>query len=131
MDQMMWYTELLKPAWSPPAWIFGPVWSVLYAIIALSFGYVIYLMWQNRLPRRVALPFILNLLFNLAFSPIQFGLQSNLLAAVDISLVLFTLIWALVAIFPHIRLVAYVNIPYLIWVSFATVLQFSITVLNW
>jgi tryptophan-rich sensory protein len=131
MDQMMWYAELLKPAWSPPAWIFGPVWSVLYALIALSFGYVFYLVWQKRLPGRVALPFALNLVFNVAFSPIQFGLQSNLLAAVDIGLVLITLIWALKVIYPHVRMVSFVNIPYFLWVSFATVLQFTITVLNW
>lgn len=131
MDQMIWYANLLKPAWAPPAFLFGPVWSVLYAIIALSFGYVFYLVWQKRLPSRVAVPFALNLVFNLAFSPIQFGLENNLLAAIDILLVLLTLLWSLRAIYPRIRLVTWVNIPYLLWVSFATALQFTITVLNW
>jgi tryptophan-rich sensory protein len=75
-------------------------------------------------------PFGLNLLFNLAFTPIQFGLRNNLLAAVDIVLVLATLIWALLAIRPHARWVALVNLPYLAWVMFATALQLSITWLN-
>jgi len=131
MDQMMWYTTLLKPTWAPPAFLFGPVWSVLYALIALSFGYVFYLVWQKRLPYQVAVPFALNLVFNFAFSPIQFGLENNLLAAVDILLVLITLLWSLVMIYPRVRFVAWVNVPYLLWVSFATVLQFTITVLNW
>lgn len=131
MDQMMWYAELSKPFWAPPAWLFGPVWSVLYVIIVLSFGFVFYRAWRKRLPRSVVLPFILNLVFNLAFSPIQFGLQNNLLAAIDILLVLGTLAWALVVIYPRARVVALVNIPYLLWVCFATALQLTITVLNW
>jgi tryptophan-rich sensory protein len=78
----------------------------------------------------VFLPFGLNLLFNLAFSPIQFGLKNNFLAAIDIVLVLATLLWALRSVWGRARWVALVNIPYLLWVSFATVLQLSITWLN-
>jgi len=81
----------------------------------------------------VALPFALNLIFNFAFTPLQFGLKNNLLAAVDILLVLGTLIWALAALWyaaPALRWVVYVNTPYLLWVSFATVLQLTITYLN-
>ena len=78
----------------------------------------------------VALPFLLNLIFNFAFTPIQFGLQNNLLAALDILLVLGTLIWAMLAIFPHARWLTYIQAPYLLWVLFATVLQLTITFLN-
>jgi tryptophan-rich sensory protein len=85
----------------------------------------------------VALPFALNLVFNFAFIPLQFGLKNNLLAAIDIVLVLGTLIWALVAVWlaspaggSRLRWVAYANIPYLLWVSFATILQLAITYLN-
>ncbi len=128
--QSSWYAELLKPEWAPPAWLFGPVWTILYAIILVTYGYVFYLIAQGKLPRLVALPFALNLLFNLAFTPIQFGLKSNILAAVDITLVLITLIWSLIVIYPHLRWVAFANIPYLLWVAFATILQFTITFLN-
>ena len=69
-------------------------------------------------------------LFNLAFTPLQFGLKNNLLAALDIVLVLATLIWALRAIWPQRRWVALANLPYLAWVMFATALQLSITWLN-
>jgi translocator protein len=90
----------------------------------------LYLALKKRLPWAVFLPFGLNLLFNLAFSPLQFGLKNNLLAAFDIGLVLATLVWALWTIWSRVPWVAYVNVPYLLWVSFATVLQLSITWLN-
>jgi len=125
-----WYQTLIKPTWAPPSWLFGPVWSVLYTIIAISFGTVFYKVLTRQLPFMVALPFVLNLIFNFAFTPLQFGLKSNELAAVDILLVLGTLIWALVTIYPHMKWVTYANIPYLLWVSFATVLQLTITILN-
>jgi len=131
MEQYLWYQELIKPSWAPPAFLFGPVWSVLYTLIAISFGYVFYLFFRKRLPFVVALPFALNLLFNLLFSPIQFGFQNLFFATVDIFLVLGTLIWALIVIYPYARFVVYVNIPYFLWVSFATVLQVSVMILNW
>jgi benzodiazapine receptor len=126
-----WYQTLLKPSWAPPSWLFGPVWSVLYAVIAVSFGYVGYLFFKGQIPFLVLLPFLLNILFNLAFTPIQFGLQNNVLAAVDILLVVGTLVWALWVIFPIAPWVTYVNLPYLAWGLFATVLQLTITYLNY
>lgn len=130
MSTYSWYGQLIKPAWAPPSWLFGPVWTVLYAIIAVSYGYAAYLFLQKRISFWVLLPFGLNLVFNALFTPVQFGLRNNWLASVDIVLVLVTLVWALVVIYPHARWVAYANIPYLLWVCFATVLQLSITVLN-
>ena len=130
MNRYYWYSQLIKPSWSPPAWIFGPVWTFLYILIAISFGKVFLKFFQKKVSLIVILPFILNLIFNFAFTPLQFGLKNNLLAAVDVILVLGTLIWAVIAIYPHARWVAYIQIPYLFWVSFATVLQLTITYLN-
>ena len=125
-----WYSTLIKPSWAPPSWLFGPVWTVLYAIITFSFGTVFYKTFIGKLPLIVALPFVLNLIFNFSFTYFQFGLKNNLLAAIDIVLVLTTLVWAFFAIWPHFRWIVYLNIPYLLWVSFATVLQLSITYMN-
>lgn len=125
-----WYAQLAKPFFAPPSAVFGPVWTVLYIIIAISFGYVLFLYLKRRLPFAVLLPFLLNLLFNAAYTPIQFGLKNNLLASLDIVLVLTTLVWALALIWQRVRWVALVNLPYLAWVCFATVLQLSITWLN-
>ncbi len=130
MRSTEWYAALVKPDWAPPSWLFGPVWTVLYAIIAVTFGSVFYRAFKGEIPFVVVLPFILNLVFNILFTPIQFGLRNNLLAAVDILLVLGTLVWALIAIWPHMRWVVYANIPYVLWVAFATVLQLSITFIN-
>lgn len=125
-----WYSALIKPSWAPPAWIFGPVWTILYILIAISFGTVFYKVVKKKLPSKYAIPFILNLVFNLIFTPIQFGLRNNFLAAIDILLVLVTLIWVIRSIYKKIRWVAFFQIPYLLWVSFATVLQLTITYLN-
>lgn len=130
LNSSNWYLQLKKPSWSPPGWIFGPVWSILYIIIFLSYGTVFYYTLTGRLPLFLTLPFVLNLLFNFSFTPIQFGLKNNPLAAVDIILILVTLIWAMAAIFPYLPWVAYINIPYLLWVLFASVLQLTITFLN-
>ncbi len=142
MNTYNWYSQLIKPFWAPPSWLFGPVWTVLYAIIAVSFGTVFYKAFTKQIPWIVALPFALNLIFNFAFTPIQFGLKNNLLASIDILLVLTTLIWALVAIYtfplklhietgtPTYAWIIYANIPYLLWGTFATCLQLTITYLN-
>ncbi len=126
-----WYSQLIKPSWAPPSYLFGPVWTFLYVLIAISFGRVFIMSWQKLIPLIVVLPFVLNLIFNFAFTPLQFGLQNNILAAIDILLVLGTLIWAMIAIYPHAHWITYIQIPYLLWVSFATVLQLTITILNW
>lgn len=98
MNTYTWYETLVKPTWAPPAWLFGPVWTVLYVIIAVSFGMVFYKAYTKQIPWMVALPFALNLVFNFAFTPIQFGLKNNLLASADILLVVGTLVWALYAV---------------------------------
>ncbi len=130
MDSYVWYSKLIKPSWAPPSWLFGPVWTALYAVIAISFGAVFLKVFKKEIPAIVLLPFVLNLIFNVAFTPLQFGLRNNVLALIDILLVLGTLIWAMVAIYPHLKWVMYAQIPYLFWVSFATVLQLTITYLN-
>lgn len=124
------YGNYKKPSWAPPAWLFGPVWTLLYVLIAISFGYVGYLWSIGIVPFVVLLPFVLNLCFNFAFTPIQFGLRNYYLAAVDVILVWITLAWAMYAIAPIVSWVAYMNIPYITWVSFATVLQLSVTAMN-
>jgi len=130
-EQTNWYLTLIRPDWAPPAWLFGPVWSILYVIIFISFSFVFYKIWHGEIPANVALPFVLNLIFNALFTPLQFGLQNNTLAAIDIVLVLMTLMWAGYLIYPYYPWVLYINIPYFLWVAFATVLQFTITYLNW
>lgn len=124
------YANYIKPWFSPPAWIFGPVWTVLYILIAISFSYVFLKIWQGQIPKMVALPFVINILANISFTPVQFGLGNLPLAAIVILIVLATIPWMMVSVWPYAKWVAYMQIPYLLWVSFATVVQLSVTYLN-
>ena len=125
-----WYASLVKPSFAPPSYIFGIVWSILYPVILGTFIYVLVLVFKKKIPSAVIVPFVLNLIFNLAFSPVQFVLQNNFLAAVDILLVLGTIIWSIKSVVKYSKWAAWLQIPYLLWVSFATILQLSITYLN-
>lgn len=124
------YRSYKKPSWAPPAWLFGPVWTFLYVLIIISFGYVGYLWVTGVISASIALPFALNLIFNFLFTTIQFRWRNFTLAALDVLAVWATLVWALIAIFPVAPWVVYINLPYLTWVSFATVLQLTVAVMN-
>jgi benzodiazapine receptor len=130
METSSYYKKLKKPSWAPPSRLFGPVWTGLYIIIFVSFGYVVYLYIKNTISFFILLPFIINLIFNFAFTPIQFGLKNNWLATIDILLTSGTLLWALYSIYPYASWVSYINVPYSLWAIFATVLQFTITLAN-
>lgn len=119
-----------KPRWAPPAYLFAPVWAVLYVLIAISFGKVFWMTALGEIPLLVALPFALNLVFNFSFTWLQFSLESDPLAALDILFTFVTLIWAMLVIFPYLSWLALINVPYLLWVAFVTVLQLTITYLN-
>lgn len=125
-----WYQKLNKPSWAPPVTLFGQVWSLLYPVIFAVNGYILYLLSQGKISWLVALPFWLNLFFNTIFTPIQFGLRNNLLAVIDIVFILGTIIWAMIAIWPHAKWLAIAFIPYLVWVCIAGALQVSIYLLN-
>ncbi|MBP9827381.1 tryptophan-rich sensory protein [Candidatus Saccharibacteria bacterium] len=130
MNTSSWYKALNKPSWAPQEWVFGTIWSFLYLIIFIVNIYIGLLFLQNKISFNVALPFWLNLFFNLIYSPLQFGLRNNTLALLDISLVLITIIWAMIMIWPVSKIVTIAFAPYLIWVTIATILQTYITLNN-
>ena len=131
MDWMTWYNGLAKPSWTPAPGTIGMIWQILYPMILISFGFVFVQMFRGKVSWLVALSFGINLVANLIFTPIQFGLRNLPLAAVDILIVWASIVWLMIAVWPHFRWVSLVQIPYLIWVSLATVLQLSITIMNW
>jgi tryptophan-rich sensory protein len=128
--QSSWYSQLKKPPFAPPAWVFGPVWTVLYVIIIVSFGSVAVQIWKGAWPVGVATPFVLNLAANALFTTLQFKLRNNLAAFIDVLVVLVTIPWMMAVVWPLASWVAWAQVPYLLWVSFATVLQGSVTWLN-
>jgi len=130
MDWMQWYRQLAKPEWTPEPATIGLIWQILYPVIIVTFGYVFVMAARRKIPLLVAVPFAINLIANLAFTPVQFGLRNLPLATADILVVLGTIVWMMIAIWPHARWVAFAQIPYLVWVGIATVLQVSITLMN-
>ena len=128
---MTWYNSLDKPAWTPAPATIGLIWQILYPVIIITFGFCFVQAFRRRIPSWTALPFAVNLAANLAFTPIQFGLRNLTLASLDILLVWGSIIWLAVAIWPHSRIIALAQVPYFVWVSIASTLQISITVLNW
>jgi translocator protein len=131
MNWIDWYNNLVKPSWTPPPHIIGLIWTILYPIIAVTFGFVFIQTLRKKLPWTVALPFVINLIANLLFTPIFSGLRNLPLATLDILIVWSTIIWCMLAVWKHYKWVAIAQVPYFIWVSLATVLQITITVSNW
>ncbi len=125
-----WYDALKKPSWTPEPSTIGLIWQILYPIIMVTFGFVFVQAIRRKLPWPVAIPFAINLIANIAFTPIQFGLRNLPLAAIDIAIVWITILWSMRAIWPHHRWVAIAQVPYLVWVTIASVLQFTITFNN-
>ena len=125
-----WYDALLKPTFNPPASVFGPVWTALYAVMAAA----LWLVWRSRddvAMRRTALRlFWVQFALNLLWSPLFFGLHSPGMAFVDICL-LWTAVLATALAFGKVRpLAGYLMVPYVLWVSFALVLNGTIWLMN-
>lgn len=125
-----WYHSLAKPSWTPAPATIGLIWQILYPIIAVTFGFVFVQWFRGKTGWKVAVPFGINLVANLIFTPIQFGMRNLPLASADILVVLCTIVWMMWAAWPHYRWVSLAQLPYLVWVSAATVLQLSITWMN-
>ena len=127
MEWRDWYNALEKPSWTPEPSTIGLIWQILYPVILVTFGFVFVQAFRGKVKWLVALPFAINLVANVIFTPIQFGLRNLTLAAVDILIVWTTIIWLAVVIWRQYRWVSLAQIPYFVWVSLATVLQLSIT----
>lgn len=125
-----WYPALRKPAWTPPPWVFGPAWTTLYVMIALAgFSY-----WRAiglvAAARRGWLLYGAQLAANLAWSCLFFGLRSPLLGMLDIAVLLVLIALNIRAFGKHSRLAAWLLVPYLVWVAFASTLNAGILLLN-
>lgn len=125
-----WFDSLVKPEWNPPDAVFGPVWTVLYLLMGIS----VWMVWfdtpdgKNKKPAIAV--FILQLFCNFVWSILFFRMQSPFAALIDIVLLLALIITTMVLFARHSKIAAYLLIPYLLWVSFATVLNWKIWELN-
>ena len=117
-----WYRTLDKPSWTPPSWLFGPAWSVLYLMIA-SAGWLV---WNRGGISAALIVWILNLAANGAWSWLMFGRRQIALALVDAGIMLGTIIAFIALAWPVSATASWLFVPYLVWVMFATALNFSI-----
>ena len=125
-----WYATLAKPSFNPPNWIFGPVWTILYLMMGIS----AYLIWSQKKEwshNWKALAFFdLQLGLNVLWSIIFFGMQNPGLAFVEIIILLTALAVTIIKFYKISKIAAYLLIPYFLWGCFATVLNYSIWMLN-
>jgi tryptophan-rich sensory protein len=125
-----WYVYLNKPFFAPPNWIFGPVWTVLYFLIGLS----VFLIWKKGTQKhkhKEAIQFFLAQLFlNAIWSPIFFGLRSPMLGFINIVAMWVCILFTLLRFKPISKAAFFLMLPYFFWVSFASLLNLAILVLN-
>ena len=123
-----WYDLLAKPSWTPPPWVFGPVWTTLYLLM----GIAAFLVWRKEKPGRVfaiAL-FFVHLVVNALWSVVFFGLRAPLYAMAVIVLLLGLIIWLMYLFAPQSRVAVWLLAPYLLWVLYASTLNLGIVLLN-
>jgi len=122
-----WYATLNLPAFNPPNWLFGPVWTALYALM----GTAAYLVWRQRESGKTALRiYWVQLVVNAVWTPLFFGLHNPALALADILLLLVLIVATMIAFVRVSRMAALLLLPYLAWVSFAAYLNYAIWALN-
>lgn len=125
-----WYATLNKPPFSPPNWLFGPVWTTLYALMGVSFYLIWKQGWKKKKIKTAGTYFLSQLGLNFIWSPIFFGLKSPLFALIVILAMWILIIFTMKKTYPVSKLAVYLLVPYLLWVSFASVLNASIVLLN-
>ena len=124
-----WYAQLAKPRWTPPNWVFGPVWSVLYALMAIA----AWMVWKREGFAGAFLPlvfFVVQLILNAIWSWLFFGLQEPGLAFGEILILWIAILVTLIAFWKVTSIAGALFVPYLAWVSLAVVLNFSIWRMN-
>lgn len=124
-----WYPKLAKPLWTPPGWVFGPVWTVLYIIIAIS-GWLIYTAEQSHHRSMALMCYGGQLALNFIWSFLFFSLKSPILGLIDILLLSVMIVLTIIYAWPVRPLASILLIPYLIWVLYATSLNAGIWMLN-
>ncbi len=124
-----WYETLRKPKFNPPGWVFGPAWTILYILIGISF----YLVWSKtgfEKNKKALASFIIQLILNATWSILFFGLQNPFIALIEILLLWLAILLTIISFYQINKTAGLLLLPYLLWVTFATILNFSIWQLN-
>jgi len=122
-----WYATLAKPSFNPPSWLFGPVWTVLYILM----GIALYLAWTKRKEANGEIAvFTAQLALNMLWSALFFGLRNPSWALIEIIILWVMILVTMMKFYAIEKKAGYLLVPYLLWVSFATVLNVAIVILN-
>ena len=124
-----WYTEIQKPSFNPPNWIFAPVWTTLFVLMGISVS-IVWLSEKNELRKKALTVFFIQLILNTLWSIIFFGMENPMLAFIEIIFLWFAILYTIILFWKIQRPAAILLIPYILWVSFASVLNLSIALLN-
>ncbi|HWR26719.1 MAG TPA: TspO/MBR family protein [candidate division Zixibacteria bacterium] len=125
-----WYAALIKPTFAPPNWVFFPVWTALFIMMGISLFFVWRMNSKDQLVKKALLLFSAQLILNITWSAAFFGLKSPLAGLIDISILLILILFTTLNFMKLSRTAGLLLIPYLIWVSFAAILNFEIWRLN-
>ena len=125
-----WYSTLIKPAFNPPSWIFAPVWTLLYILMGISLYLVIMEGMKGRDVRIPLLIFAIQLILNILWSYAFFGLESTFFGLLVIILLWISIVATMILFYPVRKAAAWLLVPYILWVSFATILTYTIYSLN-
>ena len=125
-----WYTTLTKPALNPPSYVFGPVWTTLYALMGIAAFLVWKNGWDRRDVRKALYVFGIQLILNASWSIVFFGLHSPLSALVNIALMWLAIVWTMILFYKISKPAMWLLVPYILWVSFASYLNYSLWMLN-
>ncbi len=121
-----WYSEIILPSFNPPSWVFGPVWSTLYLLMSIS----IWRVWIENFNKKILNIYFIHIIFNAAWSIIFFGFHQILFALIDLTIILIFIIILMRIYYKINKISFYLMTPYLLWSSYAFVLNFSIFLLN-
>ena len=121
-----WYSEIILPNFNPPSWVFGPVWTSLYIFMSVA----IWIAWNNSLNKKILQVYFVYLFFNAIWSVIFFGFHQIFIALLDLGIILIFIIWLMKIYYQVSKISFLLMIPYLLWSSYALILNTTIFYLN-
>lgn len=125
-----WYANINKPSFRPPNWVFAPVWTILFLLMGIALFLILRKGLKNKNVKIAFFFFIFHLVLNTLWSILFFGLESPFAAFIEIIFLWASILVSIILFLPISRIAGYLLIPYLLWVSFASILNFSIWRLN-
>ena len=121
-----WYSEIILPTFNPPSWVFGPVWTVLYILMSVA----IWIVWSKTSDKKILQIYFVHLFFNSIWSVIFFGFHQMFIALIDLGIILIFIFWLMKIYYQVSKISFLLMTPYLLWCSYALVLNSTIFYLN-